>query len=307
MGLDDVMTEIGIEMGEKRHIRIRTGEVVKCKTCGKDFYIPRSRVKKKNVGIYCSVECKNKGLRVISVCRTCGKEFWRKSRGKKPYCSKRCSGIGRRNGKTIKCEICGKLTYKSKIFIDNAKHHFCSLNCANKFQGRNKLRFKCKICGIEFMWSKSRIIDNNPKYCSIKCRDVDPDVREMLVEMNRKQQLHSGPNKLEILGQEILKGLDVEYEEQFLIGKKFTVDVYIPDSRLIIQWDGDYWHCHPKYTKPDERQLKRKLLDVSQNAYFRKCGYGVLRFWESDVKKRPGWVRKMILGAMKEQTLNEFV
>jgi len=53
------------------------------------------------------------------------------------------------------------------------------------------------------------------------------------------------------------------------------VDIIISDKKIIIQWDGDYWHSKPK----------RKKLDESQDAYFKKCGYKVIRIKESEIKK----------------------
>ena len=57
---------------------------------------------------------------------------------------------------------------------------------------------------------------------------------------------------------------------------------------MIIQWDGEYWHGHPSKLKdgiPDKRQNRRMKYDKSQNMYLTKCGYKILRFWESEVLK----------------------
>ena len=60
---------------------------------------------------------------------------------------------------------------------------------------------------------------------------------------------------------------------------------------MIIQWDGDYWHGKDKsYEDLDYRVQKRVCLDKSQDAYFLECGFNELRFWESDVYKRKGYV-----------------
>lgn len=55
---------------------------------------------------------------------------------------------------------------------------------------------------------------------------------------------------------------------------KFLVDILIPDKKIIIQWDGVYWHSKPK----------RVLLDKSQDAYLKKCGYKVLRITDVEMK-----------------------
>ncbi|MEK6879221.1 MAG: hypothetical protein AABY22_06405 [Nanoarchaeota archaeon] len=224
-----------------------------CKGCGKDVKEKRPKYKLK----YCSLEC------------------YRNS--KKPRIKK---------GKIFDCEWCGKSIYKMKSL--QRQHSFCSKICSNKWQGRNKLRFICKMCGKEFSWSKSRIKQVNPSYCSLICRDKDPKRKDMLKKLNILQQ-NMKLNNLEKKGYEILDSLKMEYKPQVLIGNKFLVDVFIPKYNLIIQFDGDYWHGNiKKYKELSERQKKRKIIDKSQNAYFKKCGFNILRIWESEINNLKG-------------------
>jgi len=234
------------------------------------------------------------GMKIISICRICNKKFWRRSRGERPYCSRECAAKGRRTGRIVKCENCGKEVYKCKIHLKNHDYHCCSIECWNEFQSRNKISFICKMCGKKFEWSPSRIKDSNPTYCSIECRDKDPEVKKRLIEMNEKQRKKIGLNKIEVMGSKILDNIGLKYKEQILIGNKFLVDIFVPEYNLIIQWDGDYWHCHPRFTNPDHKQLKRKKIDKSQNEYFKSCGYVVLRFWGSDIIKKPEWIENKI-------------
>jgi very-short-patch-repair endonuclease len=113
--------------------------------------------------------------------------------------------------------------------------------------------------------------------------------------MNLDQQKKSTPNKLEILGYSLLDETSLEYIPQHLIAKKFCVDALIPSLDTIIQFDGDYWHGNPaKYTALDHRQERRAKLDKSQDAYMAKCGYTVIRFWESDIKRNIDHVRQVL-------------
>jgi len=63
-------------------------------------------------------------------------------------------------------------------------------------------------------------------------------------------------------------------------------------QKLVIQWDGDYWHNLPK----------RRQLDESQDKYMKKCGYKVLRFWEHEVKGNSNKVKEVIGGAFCMKT-----
>ena len=46
------------------------------------------------------------------------------------------------------------------------------------------------------------------------------------------------------------------------------------NKKIIIQWDGEYWHKKPR----------RKQLDKSQDAYMKKCGYKVIRITDQQIK-----------------------
>ena len=89
-------------------------------------------------------------------------------------------------------------------------------------------------------------------------------------------------------GNRILKDMGLKFEEQVLLFGKFTVDVYLRDRGLVIQWDGDYWHGNPRiYRILNDMQKAKKKHDRACNAYLKRCGMKVFRFWESDVKRRP--------------------
>ncbi len=89
------------------------------------------------------------------------------------------------------------------------------------------------------------------------------------------------PTKLEIALFGYLDTLGVEYESYFIVKPKFIVDARI--GNVIIQADGDYWHGHPRFTNPTERQLKQKKRDRAQDIYLTTCGFRVVRIWESDM------------------------
>lgn len=234
-------------------------------------------------------------------CIGCGKIVTDHFQSNRKYCSLECFRKSKRpnrmTGKNIKCKWCGKEVYKQKCHLNKSKSLFCSPECQIKWQGRNKLVFHCKICGKEFKWSPSRTKDNNynPTYCSIKCRNDDKEwVRNTCIKANLVQMNKKGLNKLECEGNKILDEIGIDYITQFTIDK-FTVDIFIPEYNIVIQWDGDYWHGHPSKKPYDKRQIKRMNLDKSQDKYMRKVGYTVLRFWENEVYKKRNYVKENIL------------
>ena len=109
----------------------------------------------------------------------------------------------------------------------------------------------------------------------MKCRNNDKEhMINCGIQSTLVQQKKRGLNKLELRGREILEDLDIEFNEQVLMFEKFLVDVLLKNKKIIIQWDGEYWHKKPR----------RKQLDKSQDAYMKKCGYKVIRITDQQIK-----------------------
>jgi len=236
-------------------LSIRT---VKCNICKDDVEITESRYNQsKHKIFYCSMDCKS-------------------------------------TGKYVNCDWCENKTYKPPSQIESHENHFCSRDCQVEWQSRTKIEYKCKMCGDVFKWSPSREKEHNPKYCSIKCRNNDDEWVDKAITTARKVAKNNERSALELEGKMLLNKMGLNFNEQVPIADKFLVDVYIPEENIIIQWDGDYWHGHPKFCDLNEEQKKRKRIDKSQTKYLKKCGYTVLRFWETTVYENPDEVIRKI-------------
>lgn len=221
-------------------------------------------------------------------CLSCNKHVVKKCKEGSKYCSLNCYRNGnrpsRKTGEYKKCSFCDKEIYVKPS--QSKEHNFCNAECHNNHQGIHKIEFTCKTCGGTFKWSKSREKEHNPTYCSLECRNSCEDwKRKAVIAGNNALQNSKAPTKLEIAGCDILDYIGVSYEKQFLVSDKFTVDVFIKEYNLVIQWDGDYWHGYKKSKtgELDKRQTKRMALDKSQDAYMKTCGINILRFWEHEV------------------------
>jgi len=212
-------------------------------------------------------------------CIGCNQVITKRMPNGRNYCSLNCYRKSTRpnskKGKNVKCSNCGIDVYKQNTHLKKSKNLFCSMKCSNEFQGRNKVEFICKICSKKFKWSKSRLSQANPTYCNIKCRNKDVEVLTLnSIKGNLANLNKNGLNKLELKGNSILEDLGIKYTTQVLMFNKFLVDVLVDEKKIIIQWDGEYWHNKPK----------RKLLDISQDAYLNKCGYKIIRITDKQIK-----------------------
>jgi len=89
----------------------------------------------------------------------------------------------------------------------------------------------------------------------------------------KKQMNMNEPTSIEKKVYEELKNRGLLFEKQKIINGKFIVDAYIPSLNLVIEADGDYWHSLDNIRKRDK----------SKNAYFKKCGFNLLRLTETEI------------------------
>lgn len=108
---------------------------------------------------------------------------------------------------------------------------------------------------------------------------------------------------------ELLQNYKIEFSSQYRIitneKKTYIFDFYIPKHNTLIEVNGTYWHCDPRFFKeekevffPGQKLLAkqvwardRKKLDTAQ-----KKGYNVLVIWEHDLNKNVCNVRKILKG-----------
>ena len=113
-----------------------------------------------------------------------------------------------------------------------------------------------------------------------------------LMREGLKKKSHKTSIELKISN--ILLEYKIKFESQYNIYyddvNYKTYDFYLEDFNLLIEADGDYWHANPKkYLIEDELtnvQKINKLNDEFKNNLANKNGYNLLRFWETDIKKR---------------------
>ena len=133
-----------------------------------------------------------------------------------------------------------------------------------------------------------------------KGRNVSPK-KKPRVKKKRKHPQYGTSKLEEYFASEFLDKLGVEYVYQFEakdIGRFF--DFYLPNSNLIIEIDGDYWHGNPnKYSEEDLKghQKRTQRIDEYKTKWALIHGIPIIRFWETDIRKDP----KKVMDALKEE------
>jgi len=125
-------------------------------------------------------------------------------------------------------------------------------------------------------------------------------VRLILTALNKKDpeiQIHSydetswserKESRPERLVREYLESKDVEHRQEVQIepGSKWFFDFQVIGTNLLIEVQGDYWHCNPAlYKTPvNEYQKWAQRRDFAKKDYAKKIGYNVFPIWENDLK-----------------------
>lgn len=102
-----------------------------------------------------------------------------------------------------------------------------------------------------------------------------PEAKDKLRQYRLNQKFSKETN-IEKLIEAELQFRHIQHEKQVAICG-FIVDFYVPEYRLIIECDGDYWHNLPG----------RQVRDRMKDATWKFQGFKVYRFWEHEINTSP--------------------
>lgn len=100
-----------------------------------------------------------------------------------------------------------------------------------------------------------------------------PIFRARMRKQRMEQVLPSRNTSIEIKLQNELKRRNIDFVCHYIFNGRFEIDIAFPSKQVAVEADGNYYHNFP-YGLP---------RDKSKNAYLRKCGWRVLRFWGSEI------------------------
>lgn len=215
------------------------------------------------------------------------------------------------------CPVCKKIVEtKSKDKVIACRNHFNKIN-------KNS---PCKPCSLEMQNG-----DGNPFYGkkhtneskkqiskSRKGKGVgesnsmsNPEHRQKVTEkflerIRLNPTKHKNRSKNEINVYNIIKNKYKESKYSFVV-KPYICDIFVPDLNLIIEYNGDYWHCNPNKYKPDyyhkiKKKTAKEIWDYDDNKIdlIKTKGYYLEIIWESDFNKDPKIINKVISKYVKK-------
>jgi len=110
----------------------------------------------------------------------------------------------------------------------------------------------------------------------------------------------TGSSYIEIAVMSLLDKLGIEYQYNVTIGE-YRPDFYIKESKLLIEVQGDYFHCNPRLYGEgpgDDIQTRHVLRDYYKKCYYLSRGYKILELWEHDIVRHIDVIEQKIMAAV---------
>jgi G:T-mismatch repair DNA endonuclease (very short patch repair protein) len=152
--------------------------------------------------------------------------------------------------------------------------------------------FKKWILDNNFAWNRLSDEENSERVKK-QTKSIKKYWSNLTDEQKSKLHQYNGSSKLETKISEVLNLLSISYSTQFpLKGKIF--DFKIENTNILIEVNGDYWHCNPnKYNEDDIVKFnggRNKVSDIWKKDQEKKykaenLGFKVIYIWEDEIKK----------------------
>ena len=184
---------------------------------------------------------------------------------------------------------------KKRTFISN-------YGVDNIFKDAN---FKEWILENNFAWN-NLTIEENKKRVEKQTLSIKKYWNKLTDEQKNKLFNYNGTSNLESIISEALNTLSISYTTQFLLSGKLF-DFKISNTNILIEVNGDYWHCNPeKYNINEVVNFpggKRNVLDVwNKDSNKKKLaeikGYKVIYIWENEIKKNKKNLNELIINKL---------
>lgn len=204
-----------------------------------------------------------------------------------------------------KCLVCGVIFY-SKII----KTKTCSKKCAYSLMTLNRdyssnsenlknLHKNRKENGYVYsVWNKGLTGEDYIKHYRREGESLDQTRKRMYSGMFKK----STPEKII---EDVLRKHNITYHYSFFLGGR-QFDFCLPNNRILIECDGDYWHGNT-FTQKNltESQIMKQKDDRIKDSIAKKNNNTIVRFWEYDIHNHLNEIETSILNIITGENDHE--
>lgn len=260
-----------------------------------------------------SYALKKQESRQDAICKNCERTFnyhFRPERGPRIFCGRSCASkyylklgkfeewrtrVNPKQGIERKCSNppCDNKIYVTQRFIKNNKARVCSFECekayfSQLFMGEHNPMFGKTMTTEQKAKQKETLSKNHPGVSN--------------AFMLAKSRIKTKP---QIFLFETVSNLrpDLEFEIEKLVSppgnRELFGDIVSFKNKLVIEFNGDYWHCNPEKYEANFFHHVKKLtaseiwsLDAKRQETIESYGYKMLTIWESELKSK-SWKEKL--------------
>lgn len=133
---------------------------------------------------------------------------------------------------------------------------------------------------------------------SLKNSFVDINEKRLKTNINRRIKFSLKTKSEELFVEDFIKPLGLEFiHKHYIDDISQVVDIFIPNKNIIIEYDGDFWHCNEaKFPNGPIYDYQKKKIekDKEETEYCKKNNIELIRFWKSDVKNNPEMVKERL-------------
>ncbi|MBU2634230.1 MAG: very short patch repair endonuclease [Nanoarchaeota archaeon] len=111
--------------------------------------------------------------------------------------------------------------------------------------------------------------------------------RKLIIKRLQNNEMPFSNTKIELMIKKELKSRNIYFKFQQPLYNLFVCDFVLPQYKIVLECDGDYWHANPDIyntKKLDKIQQDHLRRDKFKNKYLEERGWFVLRFFESEIK-----------------------
>ena len=144
---------------------------------------------------------------------------------------------------------------------------------------------------------RSNVVQPKKKRKNVKAKPTKREVIRKAKERSAKRHQEYGTSKLEEkFAKEFLDKLGLKYQSQYFAADiKRYYDFYLPEQRVLIEVDGDFYHGYGKlYEEMSPMQKHNARVDKIKNDWAAMHGIPLIRVWEHDINNNPSMVMDML-------------
>lgn len=180
---------------------------------------------------------------------------------------------------SVNCHTCGKELEVLKSRFNNQTNLFCSRECSAKWKSENMSGENSPLFGkVSSYWNE----------------EARREKAKAQIEHLINSDFSFRKTKPQLIVDDILRRKEIDFEEEYNC-KYYLVDNYLKESNLMIEVQGNFFHCNPTMNINNSRRNKILHKDKSKHTYIKnKYGIEILYLWEYDINNRLELCEKLI-------------